>query len=172
MTTEYSVSVDNWDYDEWNFIGRDVEMERVGEWSEDNPDGLDCDDYIPVMLYAYPLWDCPSDEQIIEIHDKTSLTVVEHNDTGEYYLALCGGGMNLSQDIGMAYLIAEHYIPHALIREISTQPNLSQRGKNFRKLMRECVKMLKSEIRESTSLCKTMNAAIQESLKLEKPPVI
>lgn len=168
MTTDYSISVDDWNYEDWTFIGRELEDEKHGDWSEDNPKGLDCDSFIPIMLYAYPLYDRPSDQAIFKIHDKTNLTVVMKNDTEEYYLALCGGGMDLSQDIGMAYIIAQNNIPFALATQISTQPNLSQYGANFRKVMKYCKKSIKSEIRNAKYSLDKINQARKESLEMDK----
>jgi len=132
MATEYSISVSDWDYESWEFVDRDIEYEKHGEWSEDNEQGISSDDYVPMMHYAYPLYDCPSDKQIFKIHEKTCLTVVRNIEGEEYYLVLCGGGMDCSQSIGMAYIIAEDHILYALAQQISRQPNLTQYGKNFR----------------------------------------
>ena len=41
--------------DEWHCVGRQVMEEKKGSWSEDNPEGLEGDDYIPIYNFAYPL---------------------------------------------------------------------------------------------------------------------
>jgi len=168
MTTEYSISVNDWDYESWEFVGRDIEYEKHGEWLDDNEDGISGDDYIPMMLYAYPLYDCPSDEQIFQIHKKTCLTIVKNIESEEYYLALCGGGMNCSQDIGMAYIIAEDHIPYALANEISIQPNLTQHGKDFRLVMKYCQDVMENNASSAKRQIKEIKESIKESKKMDK----
>ncbi len=58
--------------------------------------------------------------------------MVMKKDTEEYFLALTGGGMDLSQDIALAYIIAQGWIPTALAYEVSTQPELSVSGDDSR----------------------------------------
>jgi len=145
MRTLYGITVYDWADEKWAFTGRDVELEKRGEWSEENQDGVGVDDHVPMMLCAYPLRERPSNKSIRRIHEKTCLTVVEDTETGEFFLALCGGGMDLSQDIAMAYIIAHGLVPAALAMEVSTQPNLSQRGKNWLQVMRYCRRALLAE---------------------------
>lgn len=155
MTTEYSVSVDDWTYSSWEFTGRNV----MSEYYTNNPqkakdEGYELDEkgevrYLdelvdamttPMMLYAYPLRGEPSDEAIVKICIETNCTVVMKKDTEEYYLALTGGGMNLSQDIALAYILAENRIPPALASGVSTHHGLSQCGENWVKVMEYCKK--------------------------------
>jgi hypothetical protein len=46
-------------------------------------------------------------------------------DTEEYFLALTGGGMDFSQNIALAYIIAQGWIPIALAYEVFTQLELN-----------------------------------------------
>ncbi len=71
------------------------------------------------MLYVYALDGEPSEDEIASVCDRTACTVLERRDrdgegTGEYFLALCGGGMDLSQDVALAYVLAGERIPDAL----------------------------------------------------------
>ena len=92
---------------EWEFLGRQVMEEKKGYWSEDNPEGLEGDDYVPIYNYAYPLnMNSLEDEKILRICKETNCTVVYNEEEDSLYLALCGCGMNLSQDIALAYMIA------------------------------------------------------------------
>lgn len=50
--------------------------------------------------------------------------------TGEFFLALCDGGMDLSQDVALAYLLARQSIPDVLAVHVSTQAGLSKTGGN------------------------------------------
>jgi hypothetical protein len=86
---------------------------------------------LPVLLYAYPLDLEPAREKIIGVCRRTNCTVVMRKDTEEYFLALTGGGMELSQDIALAYIIAQGWIPTALAYEVSAQPGLSVSGKDW-----------------------------------------
>lgn len=119
----YAINVD-WreEYENWNFIGQHLyneEHEGEEDFYEDNEVG------IPMMNYAYPLNGRPNDEQILDIVENTACTVVERESDGEFYLALTGGGMDLSQSIALAYLKAGEPIPLELCREVSTQVGLS-----------------------------------------------
>ena len=104
------------------------------------------DDAEPMMNYAYPLVCEPSEEAILKVVKKTCLTVMENQDTGEYFLVLCGGGMDLSQQIGLAYLYTDGRIPKDLIEEISTQKGLSVGGKNWKFLRNSIIEELKINV--------------------------
>lgn len=161
MTTGYSISIHDWQDEKWNFVGRHIEENAKGEWSEDNQDGVGTDDHYPMMNYAYPLCECPDDKTIRKIHKKTNCTVVEDTETGDVFLALCGGGMDLSQDVAMAYIIAEDVIPADLAYNVSRQEGLSQHRKDWLKVMRYCRKALISE----AECCKNTAKRIQEAMK-------
>jgi hypothetical protein len=101
MSTEYSLGVSNWNWEEWDFVGRDAmcgfyeehpeEAEKDGhEVEEGKVKYLDeiADYQLPVMLYAYPLDSEPKREKIIEVCRRTNCTVVMKKDTEEYFLAL------------------------------------------------------------------------------------
>ncbi len=105
--------------------------------------GFSEDDCEPMMNYGYPLCCLPDDEKILQIVKQTCLTVMENQDTGEIFLVLCGGGMDLSQSVAYAYLLAGHRIPDELVFEVCTQPCLSVGKKTYRKIMRQCRKELK-----------------------------
>ena len=65
----------------------------------------------PMMNYGYPLYGKPDNDKILQIVQKTCLTVMENSETDEFFLVLCGGGMNLSQSIAYAYILAGQRIP-------------------------------------------------------------
>ena len=168
MTTAYSITVNDWRDEKWRFIGRELAERIKGEWSNQNADGISEDDYYPMMNYAYPLYDCPSEESIMKIQDKTSLTVVGDTETGDFFLALCGGGMDLSQDIAMAYILAGERVPYELALEVSRQPNLSQHGKDFRKVMEECKRSMSDASEGAKGVIISIDKAIKESLEIDK----
>ncbi|MCD4831684.1 MAG: hypothetical protein K8R02_07770 [Anaerohalosphaeraceae bacterium] len=100
--------------------------------------GFSEDDCEPMMNYGYPLCYLPEEDKIVKIVKNTCLTVMENQNTGEYFLVLCGGGMNLSQSIAHAYLLAGHRIPDELAFEVCTQPCLSVGKKEYVEIMKEC----------------------------------
>jgi hypothetical protein len=160
MTTEYSISVDDWNDPKWIHHGINV----MREYYEENEQGIaeikeladDCacdpeelvhekaDESFPMMLYAYPIYNDPSDQEILEVCLETCCTVVEDNDTGDCYLALCGGGMDLSQDIALAYVLVQGWVPASLALEVCTQYGLSKSGDKWRKAMVACEKALRN----------------------------
>lgn len=152
--SEYSINVDDWnDYERWEMTGRNIMYSRMMEegtpqnkeakkeaevWGVDS-DFEDivnelADHHIPMMLYAYPLEIDPSEEEIIEVCERTACTVVQDNNTGEYFLALCGGGMDLSQDIALAFNIAQKWLPTSLLSSVCKQYGLTKGGKNFKQI--------------------------------------
>ena len=162
MTTAYSISVD-WrdDSDRWRYIGSEVMRKRAeavlksckhGNRDKDGcgecgvyPDEI-ADEQRPVVNFAYPLCTKPTTAKIVRICEKTNCTVVKNISTGEYFLALTSAGMDLSQDIGLAYTYADEWIPCALAMEISTQYGLSVSGKDWVNLMNEIKGSLKHEM--------------------------
>jgi hypothetical protein len=164
MATEYSINVD-WqeEFEEWENIGASTMREFYeAHPKEAEKDGHDVengevtyldeviDDWQPMMNYAYPLACDPTrngNEAIIKVCRETCLTVMYRDSDETYYLALCGGGMDLSQSIAYAYLILESWIPLALLRAVCKQPELSVHGKNWLKMARRINLQLRMEIK-------------------------
>jgi hypothetical protein len=165
MTTAYSINVD-WseEYDQWENIGQSYmrelfeknpkEAEQYGYEVEDGEvryldEALDA--WQPMMNYAYPLvcnptlWD-DGKEKIIRVCQETNLTVMYNLDDETYYLALTGGGMDLSQDIAKAYQILENWVPLSMLGEISKQPELSIHGKAWLEMAQQIQKQIDMEI--------------------------
>jgi hypothetical protein len=102
------------------------------------------DSAIPMMNYLYPLeLDNFEKDKVLKIVNGTNCTILENTETKEYFLALCGGGMNLSQDIAYAYFIAERWIPTDLLNEVAIQPCLSLGKKKYKILAREIIRQLR-----------------------------
>ena len=180
MTTEYSISVDDWQDERWEHVGSDLmydyylkDRETRKECKDNNYD-IDtiarekADNHYPMMLYAYPLNMKPSDEKIIEVCTKTNCTVVKDNETEDYFLALSGGGMDLSQDIALAYLIADGYIPTSLAVNVCTQPCLSVGKKSYLKIMKAIKKQLKNEIYYHKRHIKKINETVKQFNESER----
>lgn len=180
MTTEYSIDVDDWQNEKWNQLGRSIIEESCTHKTEESGDETsmryagyceECefheDSGYPMMNYAYPLPFCPDNEKILEILKRTNLTVVENQDTEEYFLALTGGGMDLSQDIALAYLIAQNRIPHPLAQGVNKQPCLSVGKKDFLFIAREIKKQLKFNIQYDKENIKEWSRAIKEAKEMK-----
>lgn len=169
MTSEYSISVD-WreEYDRWKNHGRNVLFASCKHkdgvyqkgWCEKC--NISEDSAEPMMNYAYPLYSEPSEEDILKVVRKTNLTVMEKD--GEFFLALCGGGMDLSQDIGLAYIYCGERIPTALAHQISTQYGLNCSGSKYNLLMKNIKDIMKNEI----SNCEYKTKRINDEIKRVK----
>ena len=85
---------------------RPYQCERRNIWLNDVES-----EHEPMMLYVYPLDREPTDEEIAALCEQTACNVFERRyrdgeGTGEFFLALCGGGMDQSQDVALAYVLA------------------------------------------------------------------
>lgn len=118
----------------------------------------------PMMSYAYPLETAPSDENIIEVCENTNCTVMYNIEEDCYYIALCGGGMDLSQDIALAYHILEKWVPFEMALQVSTQDGLSTYNKSFRKTMRACRDSIKNDMGHGNRKIKEINQSVKNSL--------
>jgi len=178
---EFSIDVDWMNYMEkgWSNEGRSViennckhKTEDKGKDKETNMRycgycdkcGFSEDSAEPMMNYAYPLETTPSEEAILKVIQETNCTVMYNEEEDKYYLALSGGGMDLSQDIALAYNIIERWIPFELALSVSTQDGLSQCGKNFKQLMMAC----KESIKKDTEHGRARLKRIDEALKMIK----
>lgn len=95
---------------------------------------------IPIINYLYPLeLSNFDDDKILKVVKGTNCTILENTETGEWFLALCGGGMDLSQDIALSYVILERWIPKDLICEVISQKNFSISDDNFKILQKEII---------------------------------
>jgi len=158
----YSIDT-NWDDNSWEFTSRNVMVKEKGEWTDENEDGLQQDDCYPMMNYAYPLRHEPSKEAIIEIDEETNCCVVEKD--GEFYLGLTGGGMDFTQCIGLAYLIAQTHIPLEFAVEVCTQHGITQSGDNFIRVMKGCQDTLKWKVASYQTRLKEIAIIIGEAKK-------
>lgn len=185
MGSDYARSVD-WEkeYEVWENLGRQAledacthKTQTVGsKYPETNMRyggyceecGVCEDSAIPMMMFAYPLY-CDYDlndkedlAKILRVVNETNCTVMYNGDEDTYYLALCGGGMDLSQDIALAYVIMERWIPFALLMNVCTQPELSVGGDNWLKLATEMVDQLLHYSKQADSKQKEILKSISQ----------
>ncbi len=150
----------------YEFVGRRVMEEKKGEWSEENHDGLSGDDEMPMMNYAYPIFnDSPTDKEIFKVCDNTNCTVVYNTDKDCYYLALTGGGMDLSQDIAYAYMLIDGCIDWDMLNEVYKSGPLSQGKSVYLKIMKELKRQYKTKIDNYTRDLQTVKDKIKQYSK-------
>jgi hypothetical protein len=154
-------------FDKWVNHGRDALISHCKHLSEDKQSnnleysnyceecGISEDSAIPMMNYIYPLQlDNFSEEDILKVIDQTNCTVMENTETQEWFLSLCGGGMDLSQDIALAYFLLEKWIPFELCINVCTQKDLSIHGKNWQIMRNAVIESLKNNIGHATQKIK------------------
>jgi hypothetical protein len=146
-------------FDRWEFTGanliRDKEFERLGKvCKHGNKDGGSCDECQiypdetadnnnPMMNYAYPLFSSNvSDEKILKVCKETNCTVLYNTDEDKYYLALTGGGMDLSQDIALAYMIIDDCIEWDMLEDVYISGPLSVGKDKYKKILKQLQKQL------------------------------
>jgi hypothetical protein len=144
--------------DDSNGTNRETNMRYSGYCEEC---GFNEDSCEPMMNYGYPVGYLPDEDKILKIVKETCLTVMENQDTEEVFLVLCGGGMNLSQSIAHAYLLADQRIPGDLAFEVCTQPCLSVGNEDYLHVMRACKRELKDIRRRATTRIKQINDAVK-----------
>ena len=161
----YAISIDwskEWENpDKWINHGRNALEEgckhktQDKDSSEDNREtnvkysgwcdecGMGEDSAQPMMNFLYPLeMDSFSEEEILKVVNETNCTVMENDETGEWFLTLCGGGMDLSQDIAYAYMIMEKWIPMEFLSHVCKQPELSIGGNHYKELAAAMIEQL------------------------------
>ena len=122
-----------------NKEGKDAQADEI------YPDDI-YEENCPVMNYGYPLdRDNISDDIIIKVCKETNCTIISNED--QYFLALTGGGMNLTQDIVYAYFLVYGYVPYNVVYDMSYQRGLSISKSKFDVLSLEIIKTLEQEKR-------------------------
>lgn len=96
----------------------------------------------PMMNYIYPLdhQGLVTEETQIEIAENTNCVLVEENSSGDYYLALTGGGMDFSPSIAHAYMIAQKWLPIGLIQDLDAGWCKCQLNEKVFKQLREIIR--------------------------------
>ncbi|HBG60700.1 MAG: hypothetical protein A2Y10_13130 [Planctomycetes bacterium GWF2_41_51] len=146
-----------------NEANRETNMRYSGYCEQCGFSEDDCD---PIINYSYPLYGLPDDEKILRVVKETCLTVMENQDTGEVFLALCGGGMDLSQSIAYAYILAGQRIPDEMALGVCTQPCLSLGIKEYKQTMAQCKENLADMRRRGLEKIKRIQAALDKCEQL------
>ena len=147
---------------DWDFIGQRITYTE--EELDDNPDLG-----IPMMNYAYPIYNFDGDEEKIKkVCQETNCTVVYNQEEDEYYLALTGGGMDLSQDIAYAYMIISGYIEWDFLDEVKLTQCLSVSEETYREILRQAFKQYKNQKARADLNLNEIKSYIKESLERTK----
>lgn len=118
----------------------------------------------PMMNYLYPLDYQGLVTQEIQIElAQTNCMLVEENSTGNYFLVLNGGGMDLSPSIAYAYFKAQKWLPLDLLHEIKAgwvKDSLS--SEKFEELKAVIVEQLQSQISRTQEKYEEWNKPSEE----------
>jgi len=139
---------------------KDCPNMQYSGWCEKCGEGEDSS--MPMMNYSYPLFGEPSEEEILKVVKRTCLTVMYNNDTDKWVLALCGGGMDLSQSIALAYILVGDRIPNDLAQEVCLQPALSVSKADWVMVMKECRRILSHESANALSRIEEIDKRLKE----------
>lgn len=142
-------------YEKWENVGRQMIEEHCEHKTQDKDEtnmrysgwceecGFSEDSAMPMMNFVYPLDIEPDDDKVLEVVQKTNCTVMYNTESDEYFLVLTGGGMDLSQDIALAYTIIQKRIPFDLAVSVCTQKELTVHGKDWKRLKEAMIENLK-----------------------------
>ena len=125
--------------------------EHVGVYNKEEDNKLEsyweetADEYThPIYNYVHVLETEPTNEDVLKVVLNTNCTIIYDNEEEKYYIALTGCGMDMSQDIGLAFLWLEKWIPEDFINRISKQKGLTQSGKKFEELKKAIIEQSKT----------------------------
>jgi len=171
----------NQNFEKWENLGRQAIEEACHHKAEGNPNetamrysgycdkcGHSEDSAEPMMNYGYPLETKPDQDKIIKVVNRTNCTVMCNTETDKHFIVLTGGGMDLSQDIALAYVILEKWIPFDLAIQVCTQPHLSVGSKDFRKMMRTVIESINNDIGHGKRQIQKAKESIKKSLQIDK----
>jgi len=149
----------------WDFVGAEImynkELEKLSHCSHGNKEKEYChtcecypDDIYqsnkPMMNFTYPLFCEPNKGKIIKVCEETSCTVVYNSQDDNYYLALTGCGMNFSQSIALAYMIADGCIEWSMLEDVCTSGAFSVSKEDYQIILNELERQLTISIDNQT----------------------
>ena len=118
----------------------DTEENKLVDYWEES-----LDIYRPIYNYIHLLETTNFDDALIlEVALNTNCCVLYDTQEEKNYIALNGCGMDMSQDIGYAYLKLERWIPEDFIGRISKQKGLTLSKQNFEELQRAIIEQARS----------------------------
>ena len=105
-----------------------------------------------MMNYVYPLDHdgMVTDAKRTKIASETACVLVQKMETEEWFIALTGGGMNLSPDIAYAYVIAQKWLPTGFMYSLDVRYCKNELGEEqfetLRDIMEQQSRMTKEEM--------------------------
>ena len=156
-------------YQIWDFVGSEIvyskELKKLLKCPHGNATQEYCDkceyypedkrqDNKPTMNFAYPLFSEPDEEKIAKVCEETGCTVVYNLQDDNYYLALTGGGMDMSQSIALAYIIADGCIDWDFIENVYISGAFSVSEKDYQIILKELERQFSISISNQTQKLK------------------
>ena len=141
-----------------------IESLGVDEKNKDLEDAPVSNEFgVPIYNYAYPLSKGKpfTREEVLSVALETNCCVVKNIEDGDYFLSLTGCGMDLSQDIGYAYVLLGERIPVETALDINTQKGLSISEKKFKVLAKEVIKSLRYARLDANAKIKAYRQAVR-----------
>jgi len=119
---------------------------------------IENEDFCPMMNYCYPLEDeFKQPENIKDIlNEAGAITLIRKTDNDRYYLALSGGGMDLSWDICRAYMLLG-YLPPIRFCELPKFSGMNFKDIRNRKVIDACKKTAELAEGEGIALGKRLS---------------
>lgn len=144
-----------------------------GEEQHEDVEDTECDGYLnaegPMMNYYYPLPDFKMNlEEAAKKIVHLPLCIIEFQNSGEYALALTGGGMNLGWEICAAYMELGYWPPtHFRLPRFVPGMGL-EAAKRVIKGMRESIRIRRNWLDSDLADLKAVEATIAEAGKARK----
>lgn len=163
----------------WEFVGAELvydrELERLSQCPHGNAEQGYCHDCAcypddkrqdnrPAMNFAYPLFCEPDEEKIAKVCEETACTVVLNLQDDSYYLALTGCGMDFSQSIALAYIIADGCIEWSMLENVYISGPFSVTEEDYRIILDEMERQLTISIANKTQKLKEVMKQQQKIL--------
>lgn len=171
---------DTWETVELPYVVCTARCDFVGSDGscEDGDKCPNCGGYLeqpscaPMMNYYYPLLDYqgdrdPEEDQMLLYHSAANVVIVRIINEGEaitYALALTGGGMDLSWDICLAYVLLGYYPPMHFcdLPELAGQDNKREpRWSVLKACLKTTEAMLQRAVRRKDTLLRLVETALE-----------
>lgn len=145
MNSRYVDWNEEWLKDEWEFTGADLMYQKAcNQEPEDyTPEEIQ-EQNMPMYNYAYQLERTSIEDSVIRrVCEKTSCTVVYNQKENSYYLALTGCGMDLSQDIALAYMIVDGCVNWDMLEDVYIHAPISVSKQRYFEILKQMKSQLK-----------------------------
>ena len=155
-------------YQKWDL------KDDLKDYYNDNYEGFDfwCDDCTdgriePMMNYAYPV-NCELNNENAKKALDCGLFLFQHPKDNEIYMSLTGGGMDLSQNILLAYLETTGYIPFEWATDFRQDYRSTISKKDHKRVAKACLLRLQIEKRVIKEKIKAVNLFLKKPKQLKE----